>query len=144
MNRLRRTVTATFGAALLAVPVTNATAAARHAVKKKVTVITKKVSGPQAQADQWGYVVVTLIVKKTTTTVGTKQTITRKITGISIPVYPDHTDRSVYISQQALPLLMRETLQTLNANVQLISGATFTSQAYIQSLQAALVQERKV
>jgi uncharacterized protein with FMN-binding domain len=143
MNRLRRTATATFGVALIAVPVANATAAARHAVKK-VIVVTKKVSGPQAQADQWGYVVVTLTVKKTTTIVGTKKTITRKITNMSIPVYPNHTDRSVYISNNALPMLMQQTMKTQNANVQMISGATYTSQAYVQSLQAALVLERKV
>ena len=107
-------------------------------------VITRKVSGPPAQASRWGYVQVTLTVKKTTTTVGKKKKISRKIVNISIPQYPNHTDRSVYINQTALPYLMQETLQAQSANIQMISGASDSSQAYIQSLQAALVLEQKV
>ena len=48
----------------------------------------------------------TLVVKKTTTTVGKrKKTVTRRIAGVAVPVYPDHTDRSVFINQQAIPFL---------------------------------------
>lgn len=42
------------------------------------------------------------------------------------------------INGQAIPLLRQETLQAQSANVNLISGATLTSQAYQQSLQSAL------
>jgi len=130
----------TVGAVALAVPAGGAFAA----TQKKVVVITRKVTGTAAQASRWGYVQVTLTVRKTTTTVGTKKKVTRKIISISIPEYPNHTDRSVYINQTALPYLIQETLQSQNANVQMISGASDSSQAYIQSLQAALVLERKV
>ena len=38
-----------------------------------------------------------------------------------------------------MPYLKQETIQAQNPNnVQIISGATFTSQAYLQSLQSAL------
>ena len=140
MNRLKRTVTAAVGAIVLAAPVGGALAA----VPKKVVVITRKVNGPAAQANRWGYVQVTLTIKKTTTIVGKKKTIARKIVRISIPQYPNHTDRSVYINQNALPYLIQETLQAQNANIQMVSGASDSSYAFIQSLQAALVLERKV
>ena len=101
--------------------------------------MTKRVTDPQAQADRWGYIQVTLIVKRTTTTVGTKKTVRRKITGVTVPVYPNHTDRSAYINQQALPWLKQETLAAqFKGNIQLISGATNTSDAFAQSLTAAL------
>jgi len=44
------------------------------------------------------------------------------------------------INQQAVPILKSETLQAQSANVNLVSGATLTSQAYVQSLQSALTQ----
>jgi uncharacterized protein with FMN-binding domain len=46
--------------------------------------------------------------------------------------------RSQFIDQQAVPLLKQETLQAQSANIDTVSGATMTSEAYIQSLQAAL------
>jgi uncharacterized protein with FMN-binding domain len=109
-----------------------------------VTVVTRTVKGPAAQASRWGYVQVTLIVKKTTTTVGKKTTVKRKIARVSVPQYPNHTDRSVYINQTALPYLIQETLQAQSGNIQMISGASDSSYAFIQSLQAALVLEKKV
>jgi hypothetical protein len=79
--------------------------------KGHVATATKTVQGSQAQADRWGTVQVALTVRKTTTTVGTKKTVTRKITEVQVPVYPNHTDRSVFINQQAIPLLVQEELQ---------------------------------
>ena len=140
MNRFQRILTATVGAAVLAAPATGAFAA----VPKKVVVITRKVTGTPAQAGEWGLLQVALTVRKTTTTIGTKKTVARKVVRISIPQYPSHTDRSVYINQQALPLLMQETLKAQSANIQMVSGASYSSQAYIQSLQAALLLEKKV
>jgi uncharacterized protein with FMN-binding domain len=139
MNRFQKMVTASLGAAALAVPTGSALAAAQTKV-----VITRKVTGLSASAGQWGYVQVTLTVRKTTTTVGTKKTITRKIIRVAVPVYPNHTDRSVYINQTALPYLIQETLQAQSARIQMISGASDSSYAYIQSLQRALVLEKKV
>jgi uncharacterized protein with FMN-binding domain len=137
---MRRALTAVFSAVAIGIPVADATAATTS-----VVTVTKRVTGPQAQADRWGYIQVTLVVKKTTTTVGTKRTVKRKITGVTVPVYPNHTDRSVYINQQALPWLKQETLAAqFKGNIQLISGATNTSDAFVQSLQAALIAAKKV
>ena len=51
---------------------------------------------------------------------------------------PFDRPRSQFISTQAEPLLRSEALQAQSANIQLLSGATFTSEAYAQSLQGAL------
>ena len=62
-----------------------------------------------------------------------------KISNVKFLQYPNTHSTSVIINQQAMPYLKQETLQSQNANnVQIISGATFTSQAYLQSLQSAL------
>ena len=52
------------------------------------------------------------------------------------------TDRaeSAYISQQAGPLLRQEALQAQSASIDIISGATYTSESYAQSLESALQQ----
>jgi uncharacterized protein with FMN-binding domain len=114
--------------------------------KKQVVTTARTVQGSQAQVDRWGALQVTLTVKKTTTTVGTKKTVTRKITRVQVPVYPNHTDRSVFINQQALPLLVQEELQAqFNlAKLQVIGGATDTSYAFGQSLQAAILAAKKI
>jgi len=137
---MRKAVTAVVTAVAMGIPVANAAAAA-----KKVITVTKSVTGPPAEASRWGYIQVTLVVRKTTTVVGTKKTVARKITAVKVPVYPNHTDRSVYINGQALPWLKQETLAAqFKGNVQLISGATDTSYAFQQSLQAALLTAKKV
>ncbi len=48
--------------------------------------------------------------------------------------------RSGQISQYAGPILRQEALQAQSAKIDLVSGATYTSDAYTQSLQAALDQ----
>jgi len=50
----------------------------------------------------------------------------------------DHDGRSVAISNQAEPILRDEVLQAQSASVSMVGGATYTSAAYLQSLQAAL------
>ena len=55
--------------------------------------------------------------------------------------YTDPGDpRSQYIDQQAIPMVKQEVLAADSANVSTIGGATFTSAAYLQSLQSALNQ----
>jgi uncharacterized protein with FMN-binding domain len=139
---MRTKITAAIGVVALALPIANAAAAA----KKKVVTITRTVKGPQAVADQWGYVEVALVVKKTTTTVGTHKTVKRTITKVTAPIYPNHTDRSVFINEQAIPLLTQEVLTTtkFNPNIELVGGATATSYAFAQSLQAALIQAKRI
>lgn len=63
-----------------------------------------------------------------------------KLTSVKFLQYPDTHQTSVVINQQAMPYLQQEAIQAQSANVQIISGATFTSQAFQQSLQAALSQ----
>jgi uncharacterized protein with FMN-binding domain len=139
--------------AALIVPLGNAVAAARAAttavptpLKKKVVVITRTVSGSEGSAGRWGNVRVTIIVRKTTTTVGLKKTVARRITKVTVPESPNHTDRSVYINQQALPLLVQETLQLQFqlSKYQLVSGATDSSYAFADSLQSALLLAKKI
>ncbi len=53
---------------------------------------------------------------------------------------PTDRRRSAELSQYAEPILRSEALQAQSANIDLVSGATFTSMGYAQSLQAALDQ----
>ncbi len=144
---MRRTARALSTLAVLVLPLANVTARAASATltaaKKKT--VWRKVAGPEAQADRWGYVQVTLVVKKTTTTTNGVSKVTRTITGAPVPLYPDHTGRSLFISQNAIPVLIGEVLRAqMNPNINLVSGATYTSEAFIQSLQAAILKAKKV
>ena len=65
------------------------------------------------------------------------------MTAVAVPIYPNHTDRSVYINSNALPLLKSEALRAQSANVNLISGATDTSYGFAQSLQAAILKAKR-
>ena len=62
------------------------------------------------------------------------------ITDVKFLDYPHDRRTSREINSQAMPWLTQEAVQVQNANVDLISGATFTSQAFVQSLQSALDQ----
>ena len=53
----------------------------------------------------------------------------------------DHP-RSQFISTQAEPLLREEALQAQSAQIDVLSGATYTSDAYAQSLQTALARAK--
>jgi uncharacterized protein with FMN-binding domain len=63
-----------------------------------------------------------------------------KLTSVAFLQYPNTHATSVDINQQAMPYLQQEAIKAQSANVQIISGATYTSQAFIQSLQNALSQ----
>lgn len=63
-----------------------------------------------------------------------------KITDVTFLQYPHTHSTSVYINDQAMPYLQQEAIKAQSANVNIISGATYTSQAFIQSLQNALSQ----
>lgn len=51
---------------------------------------------------------------------------------------PQDNPRSASINSYAVPILVSETLQAQSATVNAVSGATYTSESYITSLQAAL------
>jgi hypothetical protein len=61
-----------------------------------------------------------------------------RITDVNALQLPVDHQRSAYISQQVAPYLRMEVLQAQGANIDSISGATYTVDAYVQSLQAAL------
>jgi uncharacterized protein with FMN-binding domain len=63
-----------------------------------------------------------------------------KITDVAMLQYPSADPHSSQISQYALPTLIQETLQAQSSQINSVSGATFTSQGYLQSLQSALDQ----
>jgi uncharacterized protein with FMN-binding domain len=61
-----------------------------------------------------------------------------RITDVSVPTLQVAEFTSQQISEQAIPLLTSEVLTAQSASINGVSGATFTSEAYAQSLQAAL------
>jgi uncharacterized protein with FMN-binding domain len=63
-----------------------------------------------------------------------------RITDVQAVQLPFDRPRSAEISQFAAPQLHDEVLQAQSAQIDLLSGATYTSDAYAQSLQAALDQ----
>jgi uncharacterized protein with FMN-binding domain len=54
---------------------------------------------------------------------------------------PQDRERSAEISQFSGPELRSEALRAQSANIHVVSGATYTSDSYAQSLQAALDKE---
>jgi uncharacterized protein with FMN-binding domain len=60
-----------------------------------------------------------------------------KIADVKANASPD-TARSTIIDQQALPALRQEVLQAQGASIDMVSGATLTSEAFLRSLQSAL------
>lgn len=63
-----------------------------------------------------------------------------KITAVTALQLTDDDGRSVQISAQAAPVLQQEALSAQSADIDTVSGATYTSDGYIQSLQSALDQ----
>ena len=63
-----------------------------------------------------------------------------KITNVKYPQMPYAHAYSQSISTQIKPMMKKEILSAQSANINLISGATFTSNAVAQSLQSALSQ----
>ncbi|WP_224093531.1 FMN-binding protein [Arthrobacter sp. StoSoilB13] len=61
-----------------------------------------------------------------------------KITEVTPLQLTDAERKSAQISSRAAPVLRSEVLRAQSANVQTVSGATVTSEAYLTSLQAAL------
>jgi uncharacterized protein with FMN-binding domain len=61
-----------------------------------------------------------------------------KITDVKALQLTDAEQRSVQISSEAAPILRSEVLKAQSASVATVSGATFTTQGYLTSLQSAL------
>jgi uncharacterized protein with FMN-binding domain len=61
-----------------------------------------------------------------------------KIANVQFLEYPNDRRTSVRINNAAMPMLRSEAIQAQSAEVDVISGATLTSEAFIMSLQSAL------
>ncbi|MEO6944838.1 MAG: FMN-binding protein [Lacisediminihabitans sp.] len=61
-----------------------------------------------------------------------------KISQVTALKLTDDGGRSVQISNRAAPILRSEVLKAQSANVDSVSGATYTTEGYLSSLQAAL------
>ena len=88
---------------------------------------TRTVTGQVVQT-QWGPVQVQLTLKGST------------ITAVSVLQYPSGNPQDTQINSYALPILIKETTDKQSARIDMVSGATYTSTGYIQSLQSALDQ----
>jgi uncharacterized protein with FMN-binding domain len=88
------------------------------------------VTGKVAQT-RWGPVQVQL----TTDASGT-------ITSVEVVQYPSGNREDEQINSYALPRLVQATLDAQSADIDMVSGATVTSEGYLQSLQSALDQVR--
>jgi uncharacterized protein with FMN-binding domain len=62
------------------------------------------------------------------------------ITDVSVVDYPQENGKDQQINARALPVLVQETLTAQSADIDMVSGATVTSDGYVESLQSALDQ----
>lgn len=86
---------------------------------------TETITGP-VESNHWGSVQVEITVED------------GKITDVSLVQAPSSHGRSVEINDYAVPILVQETLTAQSAEIDMVSGATDTSESYIASLQGAL------
>ncbi|WP_217630915.1 FMN-binding protein [Modestobacter sp. DSM 44400] len=79
-----------------------------------------------AASTRWGPVQVELTIANGT------------ITDVSVVEYPNNNGQDRQINARALPVLVQETLDAQSAHIDMVSGATVTSDGYVGSLQSAL------
>jgi uncharacterized protein with FMN-binding domain len=127
--------------AILAVTATVAGLAALLSLKTHSAISERAVATPQQPASLppgeraitgnvantvYGPVQVQVVVKAT------------RIVKVSILEQPASTEHDLQIGQIAFPRLIGETITAQSARIDTVSGATYTSGGYIQSLQSAL------
>jgi len=61
-----------------------------------------------------------------------------EITDVTVVEYPTGNGKDRQINARALPVLVQETLDAQSADIDMVSGATVTSEGYVGSLQSAL------
>lgn len=93
------------------------------AVSRSTTATT--VAG-DAASTRWGPVQVELTINGT------------KITKVTVVQSPSENPKDVEINDYALPILTQETTTSQSADIDMVSGATVTSEGYLQSLQSAI------
>ncbi|MFF1441647.1 FMN-binding protein [Streptomyces sp. NPDC058295] len=86
---------------------------------------TRTVTGESVQT-RWGPVQVRVTVRN------------GKITDVTAVTYPQENPRDQQINAYAVPQLRSEALAAQSADIDTVSGATYTSDGYRQSLQSAL------
>lgn len=106
------------------------TAAAAPTTSKASSPTTAKATTSTVTGDvtdtQWGPVQVQLTM------------VSGKITAVSVLQYPNGNGRDAEINSYALPILVQETITAQSAKIDMVSGATVTSDGYLGSLQSAL------
>jgi uncharacterized protein with FMN-binding domain len=65
-----------------------------------------------------------------------------KISDIKALALPSDRERSIQLSAYVAPLLHDEVLTAQNAQIDMVSGATLTSNSYAESVQSALDQAK--
>lgn len=90
---------------------------------------TKTVTGDTIQT-RWGPVQVRITIKNS------------RLTEVEAVTYPTDNPRDQEINSYAIPRLRSEALQAQSADIDAVSGATYTSDGYRQSLQSALDSAR--
>jgi uncharacterized protein with FMN-binding domain len=61
-----------------------------------------------------------------------------KITSVQVLQVPQESSHDIRINSQAVPILNQEAVQAQSAKIDTVSGATYTSEGYTQSLQSAI------
>ena len=87
----------------------------------------RTVTGPVVQT-RWGPVQVEVTIKS------------GRLSDVSVLQSPNGNPRDQEINAYALPILVQETLDAQSAEIDMVSGATVTSDGYRRSLQGALDQ----
>ena len=64
------------------------------------------------------------------------------ISKVTVLQYPNGNGKDQEINGYALPILTQETVDAQSAQIDMVSGATVTSNGYLESLQSALDQAR--
>jgi hypothetical protein len=114
---------ATTGATVASPP--PSTAGASSSSSGTTAASSRTVTGPVVQT-RWGPVQVEVTVKG------------GRLSDISVLQQPNGNPRDQQINAYALPILVQEALDAQSAEIDMVSGATVTSDGYRQSLQGAL------
>ena len=103
------------------------TASGTTAAKTPTSTYTGTVTGTAADT-RWGPVQVRVTLAS------------GRITAVDVVQQPDGNHKDQEINAEALPQLVSETLEAQSTQIDMVSGATVTSDGYVRSLQSALDQ----
>jgi uncharacterized protein with FMN-binding domain len=106
-------------------PATSPTSPSSSASSRPRSSGTKSYTGDVAST-RWGPVQVKITVADGT------------ITKVTVLQSPSGNPRDIEINDRALPILVQDTLDAQSAKIDMVSGATVTSDGYLSSLQSAL------